>query len=107
MKTKYLTMPDGAYGDTDEYGNKYVDIMAFHIENFEYTMPPTPHIIKQNEIDRFDLFIATIYGKMDYMDIILWLNNQEYVSRINNGDTFYLPSKTDLDIFYSRNSVIK
>jgi len=101
--TRYAVIPDSS--DTDTNSNYYPDIMQFPVEDFKYSQPPVEYTMTEMDIDRFDLLVTKFYGSIEYSDIILWLNNVEYIHRLSSGDSMLLPLRNDIDNFYIENKV--
>jgi hypothetical protein len=103
-KTKYLTMEQSSVY-TDDSGNFYPDIFTFNIENFQMNDVPLKYALSEQDIYRFDLLISNYYGKSDYDDLVLWVNNLEHIADKQPGDTIYLPSKNDITEYYRKNFI--
>jgi hypothetical protein len=90
---------------TDSYGNNYPDFLTLPLNKFVYKYTPTQVIITQNNINRFDLFIYSYYGTVDYQDIILFLNGINSIHSLIAGQTLNLPNIIDLTNFYVKNII--
>lgn len=98
MATKYDLMDDNTYYQ-DDFGNYYSDPLTYPLLDFTYEIEPQERILSQVDIDRFDLFIYSVYGNVNYEYFILRFNNIEYISRMEPGDTILLPSSIDIENF--------
>jgi len=100
MRNRYEVMKESDQVNTD--GNKYPDVMTFPIEKFLYTNTAKKYILRRFDLDRFDLLCIREYGVAYYDDIILWLNNIDNLKNAVPGQEILLPSKRDLDRFFSK-----
>jgi hypothetical protein len=90
---------------TDNDGTVYPDCLSVPLKNFRAQKNSSLVRLTQVDIDRFDLFIYKKYHSLDYIDIILWLNNIGSMRELRAGVYFRLPAKSDLDTFYIKNRV--
>jgi hypothetical protein len=88
---------------TDYDGTVYPDCLSIPISAFRPRKNSSLVRLTQVDIDRFDLFIDKKYHSLDYIDIILWLNNIGSLRELGAGDYISLPAKNDLDIFFIGN----
>lgn len=100
-KNRYLTMK--ASSQVDSQGNAYPDVVSNPIDTFEIVDIPEVHIIRKQDIMRIDLLMYEKYRYAYYDDIILNLNGIGSVHLLEPGDTIFLPSKRDLDNYFSKN----
>ena len=100
----YSTMLESEQTDTD--GNKYPDICSLRINHFRFTETPDIAPLPEPYKDRFDIFVAEYYGISDYTDIILYLNNYAFKEDLYDDDiALVLPTETDIENYYLRNTV--
>jgi len=90
---------------TDYDGQTYPDCLSLPLQKFRYQKNPSSTRLTQVDIDRFDIYIFNQYNSMNYMDIILWLNNIGSLRELVPGMWITLPDKSDLDTFYIKNRV--
>lgn len=90
---------------TDNDGQTYPDCLSVPLNKFRYQKNPSSVRLTQVDIDRFDLFINAKYTSLNYIDIILWLNNIGSVRELEAGTWLTLPDKSDLDTFYIKNRI--
>lgn len=100
-RTRYEIMK--ASNQTNSDGNNYPDVMTFPIEKFVFTDPGKNHILTRSDLDRFDILCIREYGVSYYDDIVLWLNNIDNLKNVTPGNTIFLPTKRDLDRFFTKN----
>lgn len=101
FKTRYNLVRKGE--TTNQNGYVYADWMRFPIEELQLLDPVLVHTLKTNEIDRIDILMYNTYGVPYYDDLVLWFNNVSNIHYLAPGDTLELPSKRDLDRFFSKN----
>ncbi len=100
-KNKYNLMKDSIV--TDSYGNCYPDIATFPINKFVANTKPIEYKLNYKDTQRFFDTTYEFYSSFDfYDDIILWLNNIEYIS---DSDTNFekiikMYGKNDIDEWY-------
>jgi hypothetical protein len=82
--------------------NGYPDILSVSF-NVKLTKQPVKYRLSDKEVSRFDLFIGGYYGSFDYLDLILFVNDVEYIHDLKIGDVLILPDKSDLDKFSFEN----
>jgi hypothetical protein len=104
MKSKYLTIKKSDVY-TDENGNAYPDIFSFPNDKLTLTRKAQKYILNANDIARFDTLISSYYGIADYDDLVLWINEINYIGDVAIGTEIILPDKNDLDDFYRDYSV--
>jgi hypothetical protein len=90
---------------TDLDGTVYPDCLSIPLEAFKPQKNASLVRLSQVDIDRFDLFMDGKYRSLDYIDIILWLNNVSSIRELAAGDYVSLPAKSDLDTFFIKNRV--
>jgi hypothetical protein len=88
---------------TDIDGTVYPDCLSVPLNAFRSQKNFSSVRLTQVDIDRFDLFIDKKYRSLDYIDIILWLNNIGSIRELAAGDCISLPAKSDLDTFFIKN----
>jgi hypothetical protein len=98
MKTRY-SLTD----TTEDHAGTWPDCLSVPIRSFKYKSTAQAARLTQVDVDRFDLFLFNHYNSLDYIDIILWLNNLGSIRQLQAGDTIKLPAKSDLDSFYIKN----
>lgn len=101
MRNRYNLMTT----TTDNDGKTYPDCLSLPLDKFRYRKNPSSVRITQVDIDRFDLFIFGKYASLDYIDVILWLNNVGSIRELEAGAWLTLPDKSDLDTFHVKNRV--
>jgi hypothetical protein len=104
MKSHYDTIEktNEIFSPLNDY---WPDIITFPINDLILQTAPIPHVLTDQEIKRFDLFIANWYGSYEYWDFVIWYNNISYISRLLSGDIIYLPEKKDFDRFRQEHNV--
>lgn len=100
-KNRYLTMTESF--QTNSQGNPFPDVVSNSIDLFETIDISEVHIIRKQDIMRIDLLMYEKYGYAYYDDIILNLNGIGSIHLMEPGDVLYLPSKRDLDNYFSKN----
>ena len=88
---------------TDYDGTVYPDCLSIPLNAFRPRKNASLIRLTQVDIDRFEIFIDKKYRSLDYIDIILWLNNVGSVRELIAGDYLSLPAKSDLDTFFISN----
>jgi hypothetical protein len=88
---------------TDNDGTVYPDCLSIPLNAFRPGKNASLVRLTQVDIDRFDIFIDKKYRSLDYIDIILWLNNIGSLRELIAGDYINLPAKSDLDTFFIDN----
>jgi hypothetical protein len=88
---------------TDNDGTVYPDCLSAPLNAFRAQKNFSLVRLTQVDIDRFDLFMDRKFRSLDYIDIILWLNNTGSVRELAAGDYINLPAKSDLDTFFIKN----
>jgi hypothetical protein len=83
-------------------GTVYPDVMTLPTNNFAFTTIPEEYYLSKADISRIDVLIGTKYGVSDYYDVILDVNNIDYLKNMSPGDPIYFPTQKDLDDFYLR-----
>jgi hypothetical protein len=101
MRNRYNLMTVTA--DTD--GTAYPDCLSVPLREYRPQKNGSLVRLTQVDLDRFDLFMDRRYKSLDYIDIILWLNNVGSIRELTAGDYITLPAKSDLDTFYIKNRV--
>ena len=103
MSTRYNLMslsstlaPDGTY---------FPDPLTLNLSNFVFSNAPQQYYMTQGDINRIDLLMYNVYGFPQYDDVILWLNNIDYLNDTEPGQVLYLPLQSDLESFFSSNAV--
>jgi hypothetical protein len=87
----------------DNDGTIYPDCLSIPLNAFRAQKNFSLIRLTQVDIDRFDLFMDKKYHSLDYIDIILWLNNISSLRELTAGDYIGLPAKSDLDTFFIKN----
>ena len=106
MRTRYdFIKPAKSPESKTKRGEPYPDLCTFRIEEFRFTARPERYKLLQRDVDRFDILMFRKYKVAAYDDLILWLNNVPSVHFLQAGDELLLPSREDLDRFYTRESV--
>jgi len=90
----------------DNDGTVYPDCLSLPLNAFRPQKNGSLVRLTQVDIDRFDLFMDKQYRSLNYMDVILWLNNVGSVQELAAGDYITLPEKSDLDTFYIKYRVV-
>jgi hypothetical protein len=88
---------------TDNDGTVYPDCLSVPLNAFRAQKNFSLARLTQVDIDRFDLFMDKKYHSIDYIDLILWLNNISSLRELTAGDYISLPAKSDLDTFFIKN----
>jgi hypothetical protein len=88
---------------TDNDGTVYPDCLSVPLNAFRAQKNSSLVRLTQVDIDRFDLFMDKKYNCLDYIDIILWLNNIGSIRELSAGEYIGLPAKSDLDTFFIKN----
>lgn len=101
-KNRYLVIEESSKYK-DSYGNTYPDIFTFPIKKFKTTEMPFSYTLTEVDIYRFDLLIYSYYGSPEYDDIVLWYNKIQHIADVMPGTQIELPTKNDIDNFYSNN----
>lgn len=104
MKSKYLLMANGSV--TDDAGNYFPDLTTFPINDFTATLKPIIHEIDQNEVLRFFDVTYFYYKEYDFLDdFILWINDIEYISDVdeNYGKKILIYDPLDINNWYFKN----
>ena len=104
IRNKYQLMASSVV--TDSEGNTYPDIATFPIEDFSPTVKPANYSLTWQNTKRFFDLIYEWYGAFPfYDDIILWLNDIQYISDsdANFQKVLNMYSKQDLDDWYVKN----
>lgn len=105
-KTRYMLMSDSLDQVTDK-GIKRVDIFSFPINDFSPQDVLLDWTLSESDVFRFDLFIMSHYGTVDYyLEMIKWLNGLFGMDESKVGTVIKLYSKRDLDRFL-RDNLIK
>jgi hypothetical protein len=89
----------------DNDGTVYPDCLSVPLDAFRPQKNASLVRLSQVDIDRFDLFIYKKYHSLDYIDIVLWLNNIGSMRELEAGMYISLQAKNDLDTFYIKNRV--
>ena len=103
-KSKYNLMKNSIV--TDDNGNFYPDLATFPINDIIITKKPIEHSLTYNDCLRFFDLSQSYYGQFDfYEDIVLWLNDIEYISDEENNFEVILKlyTKQDIDAWYIKN----
>jgi hypothetical protein len=103
-KTKYDLMRDSPIA-TDTYGNFYADLTTFPINYFSVSAKPTTAQLSENDCLRFCDYIKKVYGQYEfYDDILLWLNDVEYITDTEANFEKYLKnySMSDISVWYRK-----
>jgi hypothetical protein len=87
----------------DNDGTVYPDCLSVPLNAFRARKNASLVRLTQVDIDRFDLFMDKKYRSLDYIDIILWLNNIGSMRELVPGEYISLPAKSDLDTFFIKN----
>jgi hypothetical protein len=90
---------------TDNNGTVYPDCLSVPLTAFRAQKNSLLVRLTQVDIDRFDLFIDKKYHSLDYIDIILWLNNIGSMRELAAGEYIGIPAKSDLDTFFIKNRI--
>lgn len=83
----------------NESDQNYPDIMTFPIERFRYTIIPSEITVNEFVRTKFPIYLFSVYGTVDYDDLVLWLNNKTKPDLVV-GEKLLIPDKRDLDNFY-------
>ena len=87
----------------DNEGNAYPDLATFQLDSFVSNTKPVDYQLTQLDCERFFDLIYKFYGSFEYYDdIILWLNDINYISdeKQNFERKIKLYSKQDIDGWY-------
>lgn len=84
-------------------GSIYFDSFTLPTNDFVFSSIPVEYTLTQTDILRPDIFISNYYGSSDLYDIVIDINCIEDIKTMNPGDIIYLPSRVDLENFYSKN----
>lgn len=95
MKPSTVEAGDGTY---------YKDPLTLPLDRFEQQEVGLTYKLRPIDIERFDILIATHYGTSKWADLVLMLNGVSFLWELSGGDTIFLPSRSDLARFVSRNS---
>jgi hypothetical protein len=87
----------------DDSETEYKDIFSSNIENFVYSTSPTPYVMTQERIQMFARFMFELYGSSEFDDLVLSINNINYLGDLHEGDIILLPSLQDLQRFVRKN----
>lgn len=101
MKTKYEMMQPSEI--TDFFGKNYPDLATFQIGNFETTIKPMDYKLAQIDTERFYDTIYSFYGTFAFFDdIILWLNDVDWISNSDENfqKTIKIYATTDINNWY-------
>lgn len=79
----------------------YADVLTANFDNFQFSNP-VQHELTQPEVDRLDILMTNVYGRPDYLDLVLDLNRVGHRMELTPGSTIFLPVKADLDRFILR-----
>ena len=86
-------------------GTIYRDCLSLPLRDYRPQRNGSIVRLTQVDIDRFDIYIDKYYNSLDYIDIILWLNNVSSVRELSAGDFITLPAKSDLNTFFINNRI--
>lgn len=88
---------------TDSNGKFYFDIFTFPINQFRTESVILNHRLTKDEVYRFDQFMISWYGKVDYYkEMILWLNGIFLLGEDHINTVIKMYSKIDLDKFLTQ-----
>jgi len=88
--------PDGTY---------FPDPLTVDLTKFVFNDNPLEYTLNQGNIDRPDVLMTLVYGVPEYDDIVFWLNNISYIDDVSPGTVIYIPSKADMEKYFSLNTV--
>lgn len=102
FRTRYLVTKESET-QKDSSGNKYPDILTYPLDKFIFNYAPTPYILTDNDIERFDILIYKIYGDSYYDDLVLYVNKIQFKHDLQSGQEILLPDIKDIESFYLSN----
>ena len=94
MKTRYDLYEQSKYKDID--GESFPDPLSINYNEFNMTNPAIFKKISYNGHRRFWLEYYMYYNFSDYFDILLTLNNLDYIENFNQGDGMFFPDSADI-----------
>lgn len=100
LRNRYKLMKESEVKNSKE--KAFPDVMTFPLNKFRTNSRPKEHILSKSDIERFDLLIYRYYRLPDYDDFVLWYNGVGDVRSLEPGDVLKMPSKRDIERFYSR-----
>lgn len=101
MRSRYRLMQYSEQRDNKD--RFYPDPMTLPTHEFRFDEAPKEYVLSQVDIDRFDLLMAREYGTTDLDDIVLFVNRIGHIKKKEPGDTILLPTRGNLERFYSGN----
>ena len=102
-RSRFDLMIESDIEDTD--GEKYPDVLTFPLQDFEFKETAIGVLLREPDINRFDAFMFNVYKTSDYDDTILFLSQLETLYDAEVGDDILLPTKADIERFFSENKI--
>jgi len=97
MLTRYSFMKSSNTLASD--GTYYPDPLTFSTQKFRFTEYGVDYSLIDIDISRFDILISKVYNNQRYKDLILDINNIDYIWNQEIGRTIIFPTKSDLERF--------
>ena len=89
----------------DETGYNYPDVLTLPLDQLEFSDPLTEVRVNQTYKKRFYRLCYDQWGISYYDDILLFMNGVSTEDILEINETLLVPSKNDMDSYYSKNRV--
>jgi hypothetical protein len=90
----------------DANGDFYPDLTTFPIDTFKNSVRPVTHELNENECLRFFDLVYNYYTSFEFFDdFLLWINDIEYISDINEnyGKKILIYTPVDINKWFFEN----
>jgi hypothetical protein len=102
LRSRYTVTKESDSG-VDDLNNKFPDILTLPVDKFIYKYAPSISILTQMDIERFDIFVYSIYGSSEFNDLLLIFNNVFSKYDLVIGQKLIIPDKRDIDQWFLKN----
>jgi len=99
-KNRYLVMKESH--QTNSQSEPFPDVCTMPMQEFKPRQVARTYNINERDISRIDLLMFDEYAYANFDDLVLWHNHIGSIHLMDPGDELFLPSRRDMERFYSK-----